>query len=66
MKADSERALFALQQRGGPGVTTLRPAFGYGAHNPFGGSVLWDWITAGRPVIIPGDGTADAVGASRM
>lgn len=56
-KAESERALFALQEEGGPAVTTLRPAFIYGAHNPFEReSFFWDRILAGRPVIIPEDG----------
>src|SRR5690606_38574465 len=56
-KAESERALFALQQEGGPAVTTLRPAFIYGANNPFDReSFFWDRILAGRPVIIPEDG----------
>lgn len=56
-KAESERALFRLQEDGGPAVTTLRPAFIYGAHNPFEReSFFWDRILAGRPVIIPEDG----------
>jgi nucleoside-diphosphate-sugar epimerase len=34
-KADSERALFELHRAQGIPVTTLRPAFIYGPHNPF-------------------------------
>ena len=56
-KAESERALFALQQAGGPSVSTLRPAFVYGRYNAFDREAFfWDRIRAGRPVIIPGDG----------
>ena len=57
-KAETERALFALQHDGGPAVTTLRPAFIYGAHNPFDREAFfWDRILAGRPIIVPEDGT---------
>ena len=56
-KADSERALFELQQRNGIPVTTLRPAFIYGPHNPFEREAFfWDRLLAGRPVVVPGDG----------
>jgi nucleoside-diphosphate-sugar epimerase len=56
-KADSERALFELQQRKGIPVTTLRPAFIYGPHNPFEREAFfWDRLLAGRPVVVPGDG----------
>lgn len=56
-KADSERALFALHAKDGIPVTTLRPAFVYGPHNPFPRETFfWDRILAGRPVIIPEDG----------
>lgn len=58
-KAETERALFALQQEGGPPVTTLRPAFIYGPNNPFEREAFfWDRIVAGRPVIIPEDGAS--------
>jgi 2'-hydroxyisoflavone reductase len=57
-KADSERALFALHEQNGLPVTTLRPAFIYGPNNPYDReSFFWDRIRAGRPVIIPEDGT---------
>ncbi len=57
-KAESERALFRLHREAGVPVTTLRPAFVYGPRNPFyREAFFWDRILAGRPVIIPGDGT---------
>lgn len=57
-KAETERALFAFQRERGVPVTTLRPAFIYGPHNPMDReSFFWDRILAGRPVIIPGDGS---------
>lgn len=57
-KADSERALFAFAADTGLAVSTLRPAFVYGPHNPFEREAFfWDRIVAGRPVLIPGDGS---------
>lgn len=57
-KADSERALFALGRDEGFPVTTLRPAFVYGQHNPFEREAFfWDRLLAGRPILIPGDGS---------
>jgi 2'-hydroxyisoflavone reductase len=57
-KAESERALFALHRESGVPVTTLRPAFIFGPNNPFDRETFfWDRIVAGRPVIIPGDGS---------
>jgi nucleoside-diphosphate-sugar epimerase len=57
-KADSERALFELHRRQDLPVATLRPAFVYGPNNPFEREAFfWDRILAGRPVIIPGDGS---------
>lgn len=57
-KAESERALFELNRRQGIPVTTLRPAFIYGPHNPFPReSFFWDRLLAGRPIIIPEDGS---------
>jgi 2'-hydroxyisoflavone reductase len=57
-KADSERALFDLHRRQAFPVTTLRPAFIYGPHNPFPReSFFWDRMRAGRPIIIPEDGS---------
>lgn len=56
-KADSERALFALWRERGVPVSTLRPAFIYGPHNPFDReSFFWDRLLAGRPILIPDDG----------
>jgi len=56
-KADSERALFELHRGNGIPVTTLRPAFIYGPHNPFDREAFfWDRLLAGRPIIVPEDG----------
>lgn len=57
-KADSERALFRLHAVEGLPAVTLRPAFVYGPHNPFDREAFfWDRIVAGRPIIVPGDGS---------
>ena len=57
-KAESERALFELYRRQGIPVTTLRPAFVYGPHNPFPReSFFWDRLLASRPIIVPEDGS---------
>lgn len=57
-KAECERALFALRRHDGLRVSTLRPAFVYGPNNPFDREAFfWDRICAGRPIIIPGDGS---------
>jgi 2'-hydroxyisoflavone reductase len=57
-KADSERALFDLHRRQGIPVTTLRPAFIYGPYNPFDREAFfWDRLRAGRPIIVPEDGS---------
>lgn len=57
-KADSERALFDLHRREGLPVTTLRPAFIYGPHNPYDREAFfWDRLRDGRPIIIPEDGS---------
>jgi len=56
-KADSERALFALGREQAIPVTTLRPAFVYGEHNPFEREAFfWDRLIAQRPIVIPEDG----------
>ena len=57
-KADSERALFDLHRRQDLPVTTLRPAFIYGPNNPFPREAFfWERLLAGRPIIIPEDGS---------
>lgn len=57
-KADSERALFELHRQQAIPVSTLRPAFIYGPHNPFDREAFfWDRIRAGRPIVVPGDGS---------
>ena len=56
-KSESERALFELQRRDGVPVTTLRPTFIYGPHNPFDREAFfWDRLLAGRPIVVPEDG----------
>ena len=56
-KAESERALFRLAEETGLRVSTLRPAFVYGPHNPFEREAFfWDRLVAGRPIILPEDG----------
>jgi nucleoside-diphosphate-sugar epimerase len=56
-KAESERALFELQRRNGIPVSTLRPGFIYGPHNPFDREAFfWDRLLAGRPIVVPDDG----------
>jgi nucleoside-diphosphate-sugar epimerase len=57
-KADSERALFETQRRNGLRLTTLRPSFIYGPNNPFDREAFfWDRVLAGRPIIVPDDGS---------
>lgn len=57
-KSASERALFQLGEATGLQVSTVRPAFVYGPHNPFEREAFfWDRLCAGRPVILPGDGS---------
>lgn len=57
-KAESERALFRLAVEGELPVTTLRPAFVYGPHNPFDREAFfWDRLRAGRPILVPDDGS---------
>ena len=57
-KADSERELFKLHASQGLSVVTLRPPFIYGPLNPFyREAYFWDRLRAGRPILIPGDGS---------
>ncbi len=57
-KADSERALLGLFAERGVPTATLRPPFVYGPRNPFyREAFFWDRLTAGRPILVPGDGS---------
>ncbi len=57
-KAESELALFAMHRKDGFPAVTLRPPFVYGPGNPFyREAFFWDRIEAGRPVIVPDDGS---------
>lgn len=56
-KAETERALFARARTHGLPVSTTRPAFVYGPHNPFPReSFFFDRLMSGRPIIVPEDG----------
>jgi nucleoside-diphosphate-sugar epimerase len=56
-KAESERVLFALHRDRGIPVSTLRPTFIYGPHNPFDREAFfWDRMLADRPIVVPEDG----------
>lgn len=57
-KANTERMLFRLHRERGLPAVTLRPPYLYGPENPFyREQFFWDRILAGRPIILPGDGT---------
>ncbi|MDE0108337.1 MAG: NAD-dependent epimerase/dehydratase family protein [Bryobacterales bacterium] len=57
-KANSERALLGLYAKRGVPTATLRPPFVYGPRNPFyREAFFWDRLTAGRPILVPGDGS---------
>ncbi len=57
-KADGERAVFAFAAEHGLAVSTFRPAFVYGPHNPFDREAFfWDRLVAGRPILLPDDGS---------
>ena len=57
-KAESERALLGLHRGSGFPAVTLRPPFIYGPENPFyREAFFWDRLLAGRPIIVPGDGS---------
>ena len=57
-KANTERMFFRLHRERDLPVVTLRPPFLYGPENPFYREQFsWDRMLAGRPIILPGDGT---------
>lgn len=57
-KAEAERALFRMHRDAGFPAVTFRPPFVYGPDNPlYREAFFWDRILAGRPVIVPGDGS---------
>lgn len=56
-KAETEHALVERARTHGLPVSTTRPAFVYGPHNPFPReSFFFDRLMAGRPIIVPEDG----------
>lgn len=57
-KAETERMLFRLHAGEGFPAATLRPPYVFGPENPFDReSFFWDRLLAGRPVVVPGDGS---------
>lgn len=57
-KAESERALFRMHRENGFPTVTIRPPFVYGPGNPFyREAFFWDRLEAGRPIIVPDDGS---------
>ena len=58
-KASAERRLFALHAESGFPVTTIRPVFVHGPHQPFyREQFFWDRLLDGRPIVLPDGGLA--------
>lgn len=58
-KASAERRLFGLHATSGFPVTTIRPVFVHGPHQPFyREQFFWDRLLDGRPIILPDGGLA--------
>lgn len=56
-KASAERALFRLAAEEGLPVSTIRPPFVYGPHQPFyREQFFWDRLLDGRPIVLPDGG----------
>jgi nucleoside-diphosphate-sugar epimerase len=56
-KAAAERLLFRMHAASGFPVTTFRPPFVHGPHQPFDREqFFWDRMRAGRPIILPDGG----------
>ena len=57
-KAGAERRLMRMHQESRFPVTTFRPPFVHGPRQPFyREQFFWDRLLAGRPIVLPGDGS---------
>jgi nucleoside-diphosphate-sugar epimerase len=58
-KASAERLLFEMHRASGFPVVTVRPPFVHGPRQPFyREQFFWDRLLDGRPIVLPGDGSA--------
>jgi nucleoside-diphosphate-sugar epimerase len=58
-KASAERRLMRMHAQKGFPVTTFRPPFVHGPHQPFyREQFFWDRLLAGRPIVLPDDGSS--------
>jgi len=59
-KASAERRLMRMHAESGFPVTTIRPPFVHGPHQPFyREQFFWDRMRAGRKLILPDDGSSN-------